>query len=125
MRQIMKFTKKTGNYNIANSVAPTRCSGIYYLNYPFIIHRDMQVANKWSVTHLVSGYQVTYAKNLRVAKYIASRLFPINKFLLPNKSLVNAMSEEEKLYCVGIIQRYRDCKNTELESLDKYCPYSI
>lgn len=126
MRSIIKFKRKDGDFRIysPDKVWETY-TGIHYLHYPFIIHRRPIAHNQWSVTHISSGTQACRATNLKVAKYIASRLIVIPQFLLPHRHLVDYMSTEQRRYCTDIISRYRDVSTKRLEELDKNCPITI
>lgn len=126
MRNIVKFKRKDGCYKIysPDQIWET-CNGIHYFHYPFIIHRTESRSNLWSVTHIASGTQACRTSNLRVAKYIASRLMIIPQFLLPHRHLVDHMSTEQRRYCTDIISRYRNVSTKRLEELDKNCPIMI
>ena len=123
MRNILKFKRKNGSFRYTNSAKGWQESdGTHYLHYPFMIHK---YHNKYSLTHLSSGALVCRTSGLYSAKYIATRLFPLPQFLLPDTSLVKYMSEPQKKFCTDIIGRYRDVSKDKVIELDKNCPFSI
>tara|TARA_Y100001973_G_C5198806_1_gene336164 strand:+ start:632 stop:1012 length:381 start_codon:yes stop_codon:yes gene_type:complete len=126
MRSIIKFKRKNGDFRIysPDKIWET-CNGIHYIHYPFIIHRTINYNNLWSITHIASGTQACRTSNLKVAKYIASRLIVVPQFFLPHRHLVDYMSIEQRKYCTDIISRYRDESTKRLEELDKNCPFTI
>ena len=123
MRNILKFKRKNGSFRYTNSAREWQDgSGIHYVHYPFMIFKD---CGKYSLTHLSSGALVCRTSSLYSAKYIATRIFPLPQFLLPNSSLVKLMSESQKKFCTDIIGRYRDVSKGKVIELDKNCPFSI
>ena len=123
MRNILKFKRKNGFYKYTNSFREWKDgNGIHYVHYPFMIFKDF---HKYSLTHLSSGALVCRTNSLYSAKYIATRLFPLPQFLLPDTSLVQHMSQSQKRFCTDIIGRYRDETKEDIEKLDKNCPFSI
>jgi len=123
MRNILKFKRKNGSYRYTNTAREWHeGKGIHYLHYPFMIYKDF---DKYSLTHLSSGALVCRTSTLYSAKYIATRIFPLPQFLLPNSSLVKLMSDEQRKFCTNIITRYRDETKVDIQKLDKNCPYSI
>ena len=123
MRSILKFKRKNGSFRYTNSAKEWQDgNGIHYIHYPFMIYKDF---DKYSLTHLSSGALVCRTDTLYSAKYIATRIFPLPQFLLPDTNLVNLMSEEQRRFCTDIIGRYRDVGKGHIEKLDKNCPFTI
>jgi hypothetical protein len=127
MRKLLKFKQQRGNFRIQSpNDGWENYEGLHYVSYPFMIHKSVKEwCKKYSITHIASGTQVCKTKNLKVAKYIATRLAPLPQFLLPHRKLVSHMSEEERMFCTRVMGRYRDVKVGDLEEMDKNCPYSI
>ena len=123
MRSILKFKRNVGVYRYSS---PSRHwqdgNGIHYIHYPFMIYKDH---SKYCLTHLSSGALVCRTSGLYSAKYIASRLIVLPQFLLPDTTLVNRMSEQQRKFCTDIIGRYRDVRKQGVINLDKNCPFSI
>ena len=123
MRNILNFKRKNGTFRYTN---PSRGwedgNGTHYIHYPFMIYKDH---SKYCLTHLSSGALVCRTSGLYSAKYIATRIFPLPQFLLPDTSLVKYMSIEQKKFCTDIIGRYRDVGKGKVIELDKNCPFSI
>ena len=125
MRNILKFKRKNGEYKYTKTnLAWTTGSGTHYIHYPFLIYKDNDTST-YKLTHMSCGALVCATKYLHSAKYIASRLFPLPQWLLPNKDLVNHMSQEQRSFCTDIISRYRDETKERITDLDKNCPFSI
>ena len=123
MTQLLKFKRKNSEFRYTNSAKAWQSgNGIHYIHYPFMIYKDY---NKYSLTHLSSGALVCRTDTLHSAKYIATRIFPLPQFLLPDSNLVQCMSEEQRRFCTDIIARYRDKGKGLIEKLDKNCPFSI
>ena len=123
MRNTLNFKRKNGSFRYTNSAREwLDGEGTHYVHYPFMIYKDH---SKYSLTHLSSGALVCRTSSLYSAKYIATRIFPLPQFLLPNTSLVQHMSEEQRLFCTDIFTRYRDESKQEVIKLDKNCPFSI
>ena len=123
MRNILKFKRKNGSFRYTNSAKEWQDgNGIHYVHYPFMIYKDH---SKYSLTHLSSGALVCRTSSLYSAKYIATRIFPLPQFLLPDTSLVKCMSESQKKFCTDIIGRYRDVSKGKVIELDKNCPFTI
>jgi len=123
MRNILKFKRKNGTYKYTNGRREWQDGeGLHYVHYPFMIYKDH---SKYSLTHLSSGALVCRTSSLYSAKYIATRIFPLPQFLLPDTNLVKCMSESQKKFCTDIIGRYRDVSKGKVIELDKNCPFSI
>ena len=124
MRSILKFKRKVGVYRYSSPSKHWQDgNGIHYIHYPFMIYKDDD--SKYCLTHLSSGALVCRTDTLYSAKYIATRIFPLPQFLLPDSSLVNRMSEEQRRFCTDIIGRYRDVSKRGVINLDKNCPFTI
>ena len=123
MRNILKFKRKNGSFRYTNSAREWQDGeGIHYIHYPFMIYKDH---SKYSLTHLSSGALVCRTSSLYSAKYIATRIFPLPQFLLPDTNLVKLMSEEQRRFCTDIIGRYSDVSKGKVIELDKNCPFTI
>jgi hypothetical protein len=125
MTTILKFKRKSGEYKYTQTnLEWTTRQGIYYIHYPFLIYKDM-MSLEYKLTHISSGAQICSTSYLYGAKYIASRLLPLPQWLLPTKSLVSHMSQEQRLFCTDIITRYRSETKDRISKLDKKCPFTI
>ena len=125
MRSILKFKRKNGEYKYTKfDKSWTTQQGIHYVHYPFMIYKD-ECSNNYKLTHMSSGALICSATYLHSAKYVASRLIVLPQFLLPDTSLIDFMSQEQKTFCTDIISRYRNHRKDMIIELDKNCPYSI
>ena len=125
MRNILKFKRNNGEYRYTKmNKSWTTEQGIHYICYPFMIYKD-ESSHNYKLTHMSSGALICSATYLHSAKYVASRLIVLPQFLLPDKTLVDYMSHEQKQFCTDIITRYRDESKQRISELDKNCPYSI
>ena len=123
MRSILKFKRKNGEYKYTKfDKSWTTEQGIHYVHYPFMIYKDNDT---YKLTHMSSGALICSATYLHSAKYVASRLIVLPQFLLPDTSLIDFMSQEQKAFCTDIITRYRGESKQRISELDKNCPYSI
>ena len=125
MRNILKFKRKKGSFRYTNSAKEWQDGeGIHYLHYPFMIYKD-EYSSNYKLTHMSSGALICSATYLHSAKYVASRLIVLPQFLLPDTSLIDFMSQEQKAFCTDIISRYRNHRKDMITELDKNCPFSI
>lgn len=123
MRSILKFKRKNGDYKYTKGDRSwTTEQGIHYVHYPFMIYKDN---GNYKLTHMSSGALICSATYLYSAKYVASRLIVLPQFLLPETSLIDYMSHEQKSFCTEIITRYRGETKDRISELDKICPFSI
>ena len=123
MIELLKFKRNNGEYKYTKGDKSwTTEQGIHYVHYPFMIYKDNDT---YKLTHMSSGAMICSTTYLHCAKYIATRLFPLPQWLLPDTTLVDRMSQQQKTFCTDIISRYRDANKGYLEKLDKNCPYSI
>lgn len=125
MRSILKFKRKNGDYKFTKTnLEWTTKTGTHYIHYPFLIYKCTDTST-YKLTHMSCGALVCSTKYLHCAKYIATRLFPLPQWLLPNKDLVNHMSQEQRRFCTDIISRYRHETKEKITDLDKNCPFKI
>ena len=125
MRSILNFKRKNGSYRYTNSAREWQDGrGLHYVHYPFMIYKD-EYSNNYKLTHMSSGALICSTTYLHSAKYVASRLIVLPQFLLPDTSLIDYMSHEQKSFCTDIITRYRDETKANIQKLDKNCPFSI
>lgn len=123
MIELLKFKRKNGEYKYTKfDKSWTTEQGIHYICYPFMIYKDN---GNYKLTHMSSGALICSANYLHSAKYIATRLLPLPQWLLPDTSLVDCMTVEQRTFCTDIIERYRRETKDRISELDKNCPYSI